>query len=88
MSDYASIEKEICKPKNYTNENKWTPFALEEMLLKTCNDIENWEGPLSYFEMPDYLIEFWNEHKQAFYEKGLKSERYAKYLELKKEFGP
>lgn len=85
MNDFASIEKKIYAQPAIP---KWNEVVLTEMLLKTCNDIENCEGPISYFEMPDYLIEFWNEHKKAFYEKGLKSERYLKYLELKKEFEP
>ena len=86
MSDYASIEKEIYQtnPKNYP---KWNKDKLTELLIKICDDIENCKGPISYFELPDYLKEFWADHSKEYYENQLKNQRYQKYLELKKEFG-
>lgn len=68
------------------NPLKWTNEHLTELLIKICDDIENCKGPVSYFELPDYLKEFWNAHSKEFYENNLRSERYKKYLELKKEF--
>ncbi len=81
MADYRNVLEDT----NF-KEAKWSYQALQEMLLKVCDDIDNCKGEVSYFQLPSYLREFWADHSTEFYEKGLRAERYAKYLELKKEF--
>jgi len=61
-------------------------YDLKGLLCKVCHDLENCEGAVSYFELPEYLKGFWAENKEQYYQENEKNKRYQKYLELKREF--
>lgn len=59
---------------------------LKDVLYQLCNDIENYSPDITCGDIPDYLKAWWQEHRSEYLNKGLKADRYQKYLELKKEF--
>ncbi len=64
-----------------TEKSIYDAKSLEALLLRICDKLEDEQGLV-----PEFLEEFWNTRRSAFYENIEKSKRRAQYLKLKEEF--